>query len=552
MKKFYLFGCSVLLTSLLNVGGNKLYAQGFSWVKAGFSNSSGTKGQSITHDAGNNIIVAGSFSGNPQIGSVNLTSNGYSDAFVCKTDPSGNVLWVKTFGGSMNEFGMATAVDNSGNVYVTGSFMSNSITFDANNTLTSSYPGTQTVFLVKYSASGVFQWAKKGSGNSGNFADGQALTADASGNIIAGGSFQQHISFSGTALTGGATSLYLVKYDSNGNVVWAKTGNTTSFCKLNGLTTDAAGNIYATGKNNNPVQWGTSNFPNHGGDDAFTAKFNAAGEVQWLKFLGNTAVAGTTANNWDSGNGIAVDNNGNVYTCGSLLADSLNVGINTGQVPFVVKYNSSGSQEWLKKYTAGDINVLNGIATDNSGKVFITGVYEGNLSLDNFAFPASASNSKDAFIACLAANGTLQWGTRGSSVASDIGYGIATDNNNNIICTGECSNVAQFDTITLVTGATQLYVAKMGGSATSSIKGAEKIAAYTIYPNPATHMIQVVTTMDKAYDVSIFNNAGQLVKTAYANRKQCSLDISQLAPGAYYIAMKTVTGDYSVARFIKE
>jgi hypothetical protein len=550
-KAFLLLGTAMLTTSLFFVPDAN--AQTFSWIKTGTGNSPTTKGLGISRDANNNLFVAGSYFGAAEIGNTTLPTYGYHDGYVAKLDATGNVLWAKSFGGGLNDFATATACDNNGNVYVTGYFMGTSIVFGT-YTLNAPSVNGQSIFIAKYSADGTFQWAKAGAGGTGTYAEAQALTADASGNIIAAGSFQSTFVYGSTSLTGGYTSLYLMKIDGSGNVIWAKVGNTLSFCKLNGLTTDAAGNVYATGKNNNPVNWGGQNFPNHGGDDAFIAKFNASGDIQWHKFLGNSAVAGTTANNWDSGNGIAVDNTGNVYACGALLADSTSVSVASPQHPFVVKYNSAGVQQWLKKYTALKENVLNGITTDASGKVYITGTYSESMNLDAVQLPGSAFNSKDIFMGCLANTGAVLWAIRCGSPSEDVGNGVTRDNNNNIIFTGSCSNGAEFDTATLYTGNTQMYVAKMGGTGGPNTNGIEEleVAGYKIYPNPATTSLHVETQLSKSFQVKIMNAAGQLVSDAGEYNRSFSLDISALAAGHYFISMAQADGHYTVARFIKK
>ena len=77
-------------------------------------------------DASGNVYTAGYFQGivdfDPGAGVTNLTSAGGYDVFISKLNSTGDLVWAKSFGGTGTDFGYEIAVDNSGNVYTTGSF----------------------------------------------------------------------------------------------------------------------------------------------------------------------------------------------------------------------------------------------------------------------------------------------------------------------------------------------------------------------------------------------------------------------------------------------
>src|ERR1051325_9808761 len=101
-------------------------AQSYQWARgAGGTNSE--NGQSIAADASGNVYVSGSFlSTSIVVGSytLNNVSGVGTDIFLAKYDNNGNVLWAKSAGDTEDEKVSRIALDASGNVYVTGAFTS--------------------------------------------------------------------------------------------------------------------------------------------------------------------------------------------------------------------------------------------------------------------------------------------------------------------------------------------------------------------------------------------------------------------------------------------
>jgi hypothetical protein len=131
----------------------------FTWVKQLQGGGSFNRGTSISLDGSGNIFLAGIFGGttdfDPGAGTTNLTSGGLIDMFFAKYDASGALMWAKGVGdsgGVGNTSGNAMAVDNSGNVYVTGDF-ARTVDFDpeAGTANLTSVNGTTDMFFAKYS-----------------------------------------------------------------------------------------------------------------------------------------------------------------------------------------------------------------------------------------------------------------------------------------------------------------------------------------------------------------------------------------------------------------
>ncbi|MEN9640405.1 MAG: hypothetical protein RLZZ262_2274, partial [Bacteroidota bacterium] len=184
-------------------------------------------GQVIALDAAGNIVMTGYFT-SPVItfGSTTLTnadSLGTADFFVAKYSSSGSVLWAQRIGGSSNEYGYGVATDAAGNIVVSGSFTSATITL-GNITLFNANPaGTSSdIFFAKYDAAGNVLWAKSSGGI--NWDNGSQVATDKFGNVFVTGYYaSSQITFGATTLNNsGIYDVFLAKYDAGGNFLWAR------------------------------------------------------------------------------------------------------------------------------------------------------------------------------------------------------------------------------------------------------------------------------------------------------------------------------------------
>jgi len=296
--------------------GNVLWAK-----RAGGTDSE--KGYGIATDLNGNVFVTGYFQSTSVVfGATTLvnTAGASFDIFVAKYDPSGNVLWAKSAGGTNWDYGQNVSDDAFGNVFVTGYFRSSSITFGG-TTLTNASTGSDDIFVVKYDASGNVLWAKSGMGNNQDNVYG--ISTDKSGNVFVTGIFS-YIIFGTTILNStGIGDVFVVKYDALGNVLWAKRagGGVTSYSWGYDISNDVGGNVYVTGYfNGSSITFGTTILTNVSSNtyDMFVVKYNTSGNVLWAKSAGGTSD--------DYGQSIATDTNGNVYVAGYFKSPSITFG----------------------------------------------------------------------------------------------------------------------------------------------------------------------------------------------------------------------------------
>jgi hypothetical protein len=307
--------------------GNALWAEGGEGVA-----------YSTTADALGNVFVAGIFARSINIGAYTLanldtsTTSYYADIFTVKYGTSGNIIWVKSAGGLKDDNGPYIDVDTFGNVYVTGSFNSSSMTigaFTINNSNNSGNNGYD-IFIAKYDAMGNVLWAKDAGGiGSADYAN--SIATDPSGNAyITGTYYTPSITFGTITLYNTDTSStstniesFIVKYNQQGDVVWANGIGSNSWDYGYGICTDVSGNIYVTGTYSTPITFGSTTLQNAipGLFNAFVAKYNASGNVIWAK-----AVDGGAS---DYSYGIDADVAGNVFITGVTNTAPLILGTDT-------------------------------------------------------------------------------------------------------------------------------------------------------------------------------------------------------------------------------
>jgi Beta-propeller repeat/FG-GAP-like repeat len=459
-------------------------ARGLDWAKqAGGTDSE--EGFGIALDGSGNSSVTGYFEGTATFGAgeanqTTLTAAGSSDIFVAKYNSSGVLLWAKQAGGTDLDEGSAIAVDGSGNIYVTGYF-EGTATFGAGEanqtTLTAVDRGD--VFVAKYNSSGALQWAKRAGGT--EFEEGFGIAVDGSGNSYITGYFEGAATFglgegNQTMLTSdGSDDVFVAKYNSIGTLQWARRAGGTGFDDGFGIAVDGSGNGYVTGYFQGTATFGLGEanqtvLSASGSNDAFVAKYNSSGALQWAKRAGGTGFV--------EGFGIKIDDSGNGYVAGS-FAGSVTFGLGEASQAiltaagsddiFLAKYNSNGALLWATRSGGAGFDEGFGIAVDGSGNSFVTGYFDGSATFgagDANQTTVISNGGFDIFVAKYDSNGALLWAKGAGGTGFDISYGVAVDGSGNSYATGSIEGSAIFDAgeasqaILAPAGGFDIYVAK--------------------------------------------------------------------------------------------
>jgi hypothetical protein len=134
----------------------------FIWAKA-MGGTLNDNGYGISVDTSGNVYTSGYFQDtadfNPGTGTFDLISEGSNDIFVSKLNTSGDFVWAKAMGGTLDEYGKGISVGTSGNAHITGYFQG-AVDFDPGPgtfNLTSA-ADSDDIFIVLLSASPSFPW----------------------------------------------------------------------------------------------------------------------------------------------------------------------------------------------------------------------------------------------------------------------------------------------------------------------------------------------------------------------------------------------------------
>ncbi|RZK02509.1 MAG: hypothetical protein EOO43_23370, partial [Flavobacterium sp.] len=274
----------------------------------------------------------------------------------------GVINWIKKAGGINYDRGYGIAVDDGGNTYVTG-YYSGTATF-GQTTLTANGPGDSEVFIAKYNSNGDVLWAKKGGGTGVDI--GSRIKVDNAGNCYVVGSFQGTATFGDTTLIcAGYYDGLIIKYNTSGDFQWAASGGGTGDDHFGGLAISANGDCLITGSFKGTATFGNITLTSVGSYDEVLLKYNPNGLLQWAK---RSEVGGA---------GIDLDQSGNIYISGYFNGNAT-FGTTThsssgGSDICVLKYDPTGEPLWIVKGGGTGSDETRSIVLDSIGNCYVTG-----------------------------------------------------------------------------------------------------------------------------------------------------------------------------------
>jgi hypothetical protein len=280
---------------------NKDGVNQWAW-KIGGIDTDGANTVAATPDGG--WIVGGSFSATVEFATstpITLKSRGGTDAMLMKLAASGDLEWVKQFGGAYADQISHVAVDQQGNIYVQGQFK-DVADWGGKKPLKAGGGSDTDVVLAKYDLNGDHLWSKR-FGNAFNDVAG-GVTVDPAGHVTMVGSFDKSVSFGEgddhTSL--GESDIFIARFTTDGKLEWAKTMGAEREDIAGGVASDRAGNTVTTGWFQGTADLGKGPVTSKGNKDVFALKLDVKGNPVWVQTWGD--------HDHDQGRGVAMDDKG--------------------------------------------------------------------------------------------------------------------------------------------------------------------------------------------------------------------------------------------------
>jgi hypothetical protein len=505
--------------------------------------------QIVAVDKSGNVYLAGETTSSTEI-SLGGYQNKYSgnwDAFLVKFNSAGIRQWATYYGGDSIETRIFCNVDETENIYLGGLTAStNGIAFNGNQNAFGG--GESDAFLVKFNSDGIRQWATYYGGDttlsgSGGMDGAYSCAVDKSGNVYLAGvtTSSTGISFNGHQNTyGGNGNAFLAKYNSSGMLQWATYYGNGGGDRGYSCSPDINGNVYLVGQTYSTSGISSGGYQNTsgGGLDAFLVKFNSVGVRQWATYFGGKGN--------DEGRDCKIDGNGNIYMTGhtSSKSDLATGGFqNTyggNEDAFLAKYNSSGMLQWATYYGGTGAEAAQSCAVDKNNDVYITGPTSSTSNIASGGYQnIFGGDSANAFLVKFNSAGQLQWATYYGNNGTTYGLSCQVDGSNKVYLAGITSsnnNISKGGHQNIYGGNYDAFLVKFDNSANSSISEKNTNSNINIYPNPSEKLLNIETNEPEEWNAIITDSKGAQINQIQF-QKSTQLDINNYAPGVYYIQL---------------
>ncbi len=397
------------------------------------------EGSGIDVDASGNVVITGATrsSNFPVQNAQQSTFAGDQDAILLKFNASGLLQWATYYGGSGYDHGFSVALMSNGNPVVTG--WTTSTNFPLQNPQQGTHGGGDDAILMRFSSSGVRQWASFFGGSGGE--RGHDIVIDGSSNIIISGntgSTNLPVLNATQASNAGGGDTFLAKFNGTGSTQWATYFGGDQADGSRGVAVDANGNVYLGGDTR------SGNFPvlnpfqatRSGVSDAFIACFNSTGTPQWATYYGGSDKEQQLE--------ITCDGSGNVVLVGAttsmdfpvLSAVQSNLAGNWDAIALC--FSSTGTRQWATYLGGSDLDKAQCTDTDGSGNIVISGYTRSTNFPTLNPYQGTNLGGEDVFVMKLTSSGALQWSSYYGGLYNDEGgYGVAIDGSGGVYVTGK-------------------------------------------------------------------------------------------------------------------
>jgi hypothetical protein len=369
--------------------------------------------------------------------------NGGQDAFIAKFSATGTLLWSTYFGGDANDFITDLKVDKDQNLYIAGT------TYSQNGVATAgayktTLSGIADGFLSKFSPLGSVIWSTYVGGISSESFEG--LCVDVFGDIVVSGfSNSTDLVFNFPNIhqdsIKGTSDIVILKFNKTGSLIWGTFYGGTANDNMNGICSDAFGNIYIGGNTNSASDIATAGMHQtvkSTGVDGLIAKFNKDGALVFGTYLGG---AGTEiifdleidAAGYLIGSGYTTSASG-IATIGSHDTSYYSVG---GYDGFMFQFNTNGTMRWSTYYGGDGNDYIYSVVGDAFGNIYGLGITNSTIEIATpGAMRTNLLGNYDGFLVSFTTAGTRLNGTYLGGSSNDVFRSVALDKQGSMFLSG--------------------------------------------------------------------------------------------------------------------
>ncbi len=443
-------GCSEPESDIISGPGGGWVA---SWEGFGNDVSAG-----VSVDSDGNVLLTGNFFMRIDIdpGPGRNFEGGFGPdrwQFLFKLDPDGELIWGNTWLGDILPTKNYAAAGYENQIYVVGGF-EDTVDFDpgrARVELTSQGGGID-LYLASYTTDGDFSWVNH-IGSAGGYSTPVNIIIDDAGSIYIYGHYEGTLNIDTehgveSITTLGRTDLFFCKFNSSGELQWAKSWGGDGLDMAMGMATDGSSRIYVTGYFTEIVDFDPGPDVNLHGDAEARSRFISIFDTE-----GNFIGVRTWENN---GYFIALDSDGNQYTTGTFGEEidldpgedaDLHTSNGVGDI-FLSKFDPDGEFLWGRTWGGSERDRCYAVTINDEGKVFVVGIFQGTVDFNagEGIDTHSPEGDRDAFVTCYDADGNYHWTYTWGGIGEVSPESIAVDGTDWLYITGEFDGEIEFDT----------------------------------------------------------------------------------------------------------
>ncbi len=520
---------TLLYLSIILIHPFSIAAQGVNYDWAyGFGNPSIYEGTTTITADGENYYVAGEFSDTAIFGEQTLIAQGLHDIFLSKFDHQGGLLWVNHYGSAEDEYVKGLTIDVSGNVFISGTFSGTTVI--GNVTLQSN--GGQDVFVAATSSEGNFEWASSFGGPGTDYNSG--IKTDNANDLVLYGMFYDSIQTGvQTIVSQGASDIYLIRYDPNGDLIWAFSAGGYSSDEIRSIDYDENNNYFISGSFFDEFIIADTLITTSDPTGIYLSKLSPDGSPDWVHVVHGTSLGMKAI--------LTCNDNNEIYFAGNFqdsiwLGNNLFISGTFDQNIYLAKFSNSGEILWSKmggSYSSDDITYLD---TDEDDNIYLGGHYLADFNIGSVSLTYTlCCGFEEIFIIKLDGTGKDGWGKQISGALGANIHAIEVTGNDELYAAGVFYHDLQLDSLHLYNSGFNNYVSKLSSGLFTDINPVNASSnQHFVYPNPVKDQCRI-SGLNAGGMVRITDLSGKQVFNLRNVANGQSLDLSSLESGTYLI-----------------